>query len=498
MENQESLRQAAPASGGDLKHPPVPQPELAAKPEVDMATRVQIEGTVTLIKEDLGKLKGLADDFIKKRKETLTSRVASPYLNTKTRVILLPEYVFKEDSYLGSMIANLAISLDYEVHSYKSSRNFNDMTKSIEDFIIGMSCGPYCEGYLTMQGSEDNVENGRKFFRAQQIIHAFGNDHFLTPEALKKNHRFFKNNPEETVTLGKRRVPVESYRDIFASIFPEADRDKATEVILGLIRAYPLPKMIANKTVVDNILPVSEFIALNFSRTITVGESAGRRSKITRERVPGKPRQSPLLLKEEQEIIMDYFNSLFVTPTFLQKQEEFVKEIYKRTFMGLKAHVGTMYTRRADFLSKFAALTNKRLIQERNFLRKSSIRKKDIGHQDVLDLLWSRKNLTSHLATEILSLSSAANCFKEQLAASYEKEHGTKTTPAILIEILRNEIENSTSLPEVYRAAIQRDAEAAAEEKEEQRRPKPQAAPTMEPTDTPQGRAAGKAKKTRG
>jgi hypothetical protein len=420
------------------------------EPELDMATSIHVRGLLSLSHDHLNSLAGEAKEVLEKRQSAIASEHARPYLSAKSKVLSLPSYIFDEDNHIGHMVAGIwdKLGKSWQIFKIESKLKMNKTSKDEESFLIGLSCGPYTESYLSMTKSSDEVENGRKFFRAQQILHHYGKS-ILTVEALKKNHRFFKNNPEETVLLGRKQTPIESYKDMLASFIPEADSEQVTDVLLSFIKQLPLPEGVATRSIRDNLIPVSEFITREFSRTIVLGDSQTKKSRLKKDKVPGIPRQSPLFLKGEQEAILQHYAYLYETPEFLKNQEKFWEFLNRHGYQKMKTTAADIYNARADFLSKFASVTNKRLIALKELSRNRKLRKKEVSQEMVYDLLYARKDPYAYLASEILSISSDVSRFKERLAKGAKLERA-EMNPGALSIIMDRALRQMTCVPPVY------------------------------------------------
>jgi len=341
-----------------------------------------------------------------------------PGISTEKGFVILPEWgENREDHYLEKAMAVMAKDLGYRVFPIPYTGRLKELTKDEEEFAIGISFVTLDQNRnFNMTEKSDSYENGRTFARSQQIIGLFDTNEKLGIEALKKNHRFFGNNPGETKGSKSVRVPVTYLAKTSGRLFAEEEWSEHLRLVLNsLLRKYHtvLPDSVRSQIIENNLISHSEVIQTYCTREITLVPIQGRRKfqSVKEKRVPHKPRSNVLLLKEEQQFLNGIVDSLFIdgVPTTSGK---FIEFIMRHGFKQYLNHMKAVSSKRAEFLQKFASLTSKRLNEVRRLSESHKTkRKRDVTSTDITSALARRDTPANKFASEILSLDPSCSLF---------------------------------------------------------------------------------------
>jgi len=334
-----------------------------------------------------------------------------PGLSAQEKYILLPTFQEIEDHPNRRLYGALAIIANrlgfrtYLLPEYK--KRIRDVNEEQSKFCTGMAfIVEDMENHFNISEKVEPYEAGRTFARSQQILGIFESNKKLGLNALKKNHRFFGNNPGETTAIGKVRVPVPFKAKELRNLFREQDWSEALESLtVSLFRKYHdcLAKDIMDTEIKKNLITYSEVVQLYCTRDVIVGKQKGH--DIIKSRVPHKPRSSNLLLKEEQRVVNNISDPVFNDgiPTDVDGFYHYVcKHGFDQTIKFLRAKS----SKKAEFLQKFSSLTTKRLTEIRRIAPDSSKtkRKKDLSVCDAQVLIAYREDRYNEFASELLNL----------------------------------------------------------------------------------------------
>jgi hypothetical protein len=348
--------------------------------------------------------------FDKKRNEALSKRTdLRPQIIVSRKEVYLPDtYESQSDNIILNGMIMLAKLLGFAVkiipYGERKIRELSPRQWKIATGI-GFACKDI-DAKINIKQKDDYYELGRTYARSQQIYGYFNTDRKLGIGALKRNQRFFGNNPGEMEGSKNSQVPVAFLAKEVDSLFIEQEWAKELAYILNnLLRRSSelLKKEILDDAIADNIIPFSELMRLYGSRKIVARPSVGRQPAIYIERMPKYPRQNSMLLAEENKLIRDLADDLFKSIEVLSGVE-YIDYIKESGFAQLRERIETSSSRRAEFLSKFAAMTTRRLAEWRKLHDSKSKRKRDVTPDDVKSLLRRRERPPSRLAEEILFL----------------------------------------------------------------------------------------------
>lgn len=346
--------------------------------------------------------------------------------------IFLPDTGERADNLIIAAMGVLAKKLDYTVSLIPyGDRKITTLVDAMEQQAIGISFTIMdFERKLLIRNKTDNYETGRTIARAQQTIGLFTSIDWLGQEALKRSQRWFGNNPNETEGKGRAKVKVDYVGRDFSHFFVESEWASQLAHLLGqLLRKSHtlLSGEVVEHIINENILSWSECVS-HFS-TIHVAKDK-RRSKgedEKQERIPRKPRQNALLLKEEMDLLDRIITPLFKSREVADKQA-FLEIVKSSGFTAIRRELRTSATERAEFLQKFASLTTKRLNEVRKNLTESkSKRKRDVTSDDVTTTLRRRETPVREFALEIQSLDSSYR----KVLLSYRRENSDRTLNAV-------------------------------------------------------------------
>jgi hypothetical protein len=147
-----------------------------------------------------------------------------------------------------------------------------------------------------------------------------------------------------------------------------------------------------------------------------VEPAKGKKKAVTSKKVPGKPKQSPLLLKTEMDLLTKISAPLFgKTSLEVLSHDEWVHYILDNGLEWARKYLREIYVNRQTYLVRFAKLTTSRLQQ----LRKISValqtkKKSNVSQEDLRTLLLSKENPTATFVTEIAKLDPTGGLFISQ------------------------------------------------------------------------------------
>jgi len=352
--------------------------------------------------------KMIEDRWNKKRgKELSGSLHAVPSFSQDGKTIYLPDSVDKEDgSTLLKGMALLAHRLRIKVRKipYGDKRKVTDVAPDCEKLGTGISFVLRdTELKFNINRKDDQYEYGRTFARAQQIIGAVIASKTLEIDCLKKNHRFFGNNPGELEGSGKVKSPVQYLARNLNVCFTEWEwAGHLTHLLIQLLRKSHVlvnPEIIASE-IEDNCLGYSEAVSLYMTRDVIITPAQGKRPAVTKKRIPKSPKENALLNKDEMRVINDFIKPYF-TLDYPSKKSDWVKTIKEDGWRNIKSTMVSQASKRSELLAKFASITTKRLTEARKTGLGKDKRKRDVTSTDVDRLLSSRENRLNSFVTEV-------------------------------------------------------------------------------------------------
>jgi hypothetical protein len=221
--------------------------------------------------------------------------------------------------------------------------------------------------------------------------------------ALKKNHFFFGNNPNEmTQTRGK--VPF-VIKDTLLAYMNSDYGDQIYGIIISLLEFLELKNLTDEEynNTIEKSLESFDEVLQSFARPIFTPSIKGRRTQ-RGVRLPSKPNTSPLLLKEEMDFINKFISPIYQDLEDLKKN--WVSKVFTTDWDTIIKSISIVMDERWKLLEKFASITTKRLQQIRKIdADAKGLRKAQIQRKHVVALLLSRKgDIIKDLYNEILSV----------------------------------------------------------------------------------------------
>jgi hypothetical protein len=355
-------------------------------------------------------LKGIESAYNKKRGIDLTrSNTMFPMINVSGKVLYLPSTVKDEDNLLVQSMAVLGEKLGYTVRTIPyGERKVRELSVASLKLATGVSFAVLDgERKFNIHMKEDLYELGRTYARAQQIIGAVEAKQSLSLDCLKRNNRFFGNNPSEVSVDGKVRTPVSYLAKTIEHCFIEEEWGHHLRIILNTLlrRSHILVDQdVLTAAVKDNIIQYSECVTLFATREVVITPGAGKRPSITARRVPKKPKANSLLLKSEMAVIDGISDDLFKALSGTDK-DSWYEAIINQGWKTIKTSIVERANHRSEYLAKFASMTTKRLNEIRKISDSNKTkRKRDVTSTDVTSMLERRLDRLDTFAKEILSL----------------------------------------------------------------------------------------------
>jgi len=338
-----------------------------------------------------------------------------PHINFEKGYVLLPNLsdIDPDDAPPYTAAYRLAGKLKLTVKLIEYSGKIKQMLKSEWNYAAGMMIGVEDVGRkINIKAKKNDIERGRTFLRAQQII-GYASSLGIHADLFKKNHEFWGNNPGESLFVNKRAIPVNYSVNEIAQLFSyESWRDELAKVLVQLMRrSHTLVQAKIMSEQIDECLePESSFIQKHSLRTVIVTPKSGKKAAVTKEQIPHKPRRNALLLKTEQDFIEKMFSCLFKEPIAHRNhgKESWTEYLMRdKNAKILREAIDRNMNRRTEFLARFSALTTTRLKEIRKYLEKPTIRKRDITSDNLDAWLKKRKSPIKQFASEISKLNGA-------------------------------------------------------------------------------------------
>jgi hypothetical protein len=351
----------------------------------------------------------IQEAFKDKRAKSITDAMnLRPGVNATEKTVLLPDTIDKEDNLLVKAMGVLSQKLGYSVKLLPyGTRKTRELTRETEKISQGISFVIIdFERKFNIDSKKDPYEYGRTFARAQQIVGAVSSNAKLGVDVLKKSQRFFGNNPNEMEGEKRMRIHVQYLARNTHQFFIEEEWEKDLSLLLNALlrKSSSLVKEeVMTDSIKDNMLSYSEAVALYMTRSVVVSPASGRRPAVTAERIPKKPKENSLITKSEMSVIDTLIKDLYSAPYDASK-DAWYTAIKKDGWPSIKRELVRISTERANFLSKFAALTTKRLNEVRLSGVNKSKRKKDISPNELISCLALRDIPKSKFGNEIISL----------------------------------------------------------------------------------------------
>jgi hypothetical protein len=330
-----------------------------------------------------------------------------PGLNVEERIMYVPDTLNLPDNIALAGIVSLGYKLGFSMKIIPyGERSTRSIPQDVWKYAAGVSFASRNGEdsiFLTIKRKKDPYEYGRTFARAQQILGAFNSDKALTIAALKKDNRFFGNNPNETEGDKRTKISVTYLAKTLENIFLEYEwRVELAAMYLKLLRLSwdHLDDEVLNKSILGNITSYSEAVASYKTTTVVTRQGTKNKPSETKVVVPKIPKGSPLFVKLEMECITLLLKPIF-SSDIPSKSEEWLGYIKEHKWHNVIAELAGSARTQGEILAKFASCTTKRLQECRKSGLKNDTRKKDVTPSDVISMILKRADPVVAFATEL-------------------------------------------------------------------------------------------------
>jgi hypothetical protein len=388
-----------------------------------------------------------------------------PGIMEEAKIIILPSTFKEPDNSIGHLMLQLSRKLGYEIRLLPVSQtSLEEPSEFYQKTGLGMFMSLDDSKYMFRFTKKiDPYENGRTIARSQQVIGALNHLHASGQEVLKPNNFFFGNVQSKAATIKsdleaqETRAPKKRKKESVQTsphwvktapaLFWEKDhRQNLVKVLVSLLRkSWVLvdPDILWDNTV-PYIVSYAEMVRSYCTRSIVTVPARGRTPAVTKDKVPQKPRSNNLLLKAEISLIDRISAPLWEsTPWERITSDEWAQCVLANGIGKIKTDLTSLYSARATFLSKIAALTTKRLQELRKLSETLKYKRKGDITQDLLEnMLLARADPVDAFVSEIVGLDPTGDLFLKEWATGTvtQRLKGDKSAP------LMNEIKRSIRL----------------------------------------------------
>jgi hypothetical protein len=267
-----------------------------------------------------------------------------------------------------------------------------------EEFIMGLWFGFTNEGVQNLSRSKKAYELGRTCTYALIVKNMFNKDPFLGLSGLKKDNFFFGNSPGESSQ--KKPTPFYVKSKLRLSFKNQAVADAIYGILIHSVNKIGTSYLTVDlrKVVEQCIIPFDQLLTRNYP-TYTV---TGKKSKLKERRKPKAIRQSPLLFKEESNLLHEITNPIFTDLYAIEN--DFVGQVATWGFSTVEERISKAISSRLDILQRFANRTKLRLQDIRKITDQPKKRKAGVLHEDILALANESPDMPNRLYTEILHI----------------------------------------------------------------------------------------------
>jgi hypothetical protein len=354
---------------------------------------------------------GVSRAFDKKRGSDISDiKSLLPGLNTTEGTVYLPSTISDDENNIVRSMGVLAKDLGMTVVLIPyGERKVEQLARETYKYAAGVSFVILdYKRHLVVKGKSDLYEEGRTFARAQQIIGGFSKIKSLGLDALRKSNRWFGNNPNEHEGSGRSRVPVAYTAKGVHNLFIEKEWAKELgSLLLNLLhKSFDLLSEDEKRLALsENIRPFSECVSAFMERTRVVTPASGRKPAVTKRKIPRLPRDNPILTKNEMLFVNDILKPIFTFPA-PKNNSEWLEVILNSKWSDVRASMEGQAIARDELLTRFAALTTKRLQNIRKSVPgvEKNARKVDIKDTILNTFLISRGDPYGEFAAELASL----------------------------------------------------------------------------------------------
>jgi len=411
----------------------------------------------------------VTDKLEKIKVKTIESKDLSPMISTDSKVVILPSSLLQDPSGLGISLIRWARFLKYDIRLFTvEGTTFADASDLQSE--IGLAFWKSLDditGSVNVQKKKNNAtEEVRAFVRAQQIIGYISEVKKLSPEILKRSHRYFGNNPSETV---EQQVAAKQFRNIKVQYFKKELENywrevkwkpQLTTIFITLIRESwrAIDPDILYKNLTMNVLSLDEFVKVYCATPHTEPSKTQRGATETHMRVPSKPKENNMLLKTEQNWLNAINATLFGNTYYETHASEWVSMLLGDGFSETKSYLQALYKARGAYARAFASLTTARLGEIRRHVPDcKSKRKKDVTSKDVATLILLRDDPCASFVQEVVQMDPDLSIFlgcgvldRIEFISSLPKEERDKTK-----EILEESLRRGEVYKDIERTATQ-------------------------------------------
>jgi hypothetical protein len=312
------------------------------------------------------------------------------------KIVLMPKAMYSDDENLITvMICKLALDLKYDLTLYESDKyQYDQPTMETRQFLTGMVIGTDDTINLKINGRSDIVELGRVCSYAIRVRGHFRNTNSLGLGALRKNQKFFSNDPQ--VDAKTRSLKESSMIDYHLSNYLSDKKEvpEIRKVITSLLEKCALMglpddhRAAAEK---QNLVTFNEI--QDHYRRKPLGAMKPRKKdskKSEMGKLPEKPSTSPLMTKVELEKYSDMTGPIWQSLDMLSKT--YYSRVKLDTFDRVRDRIASTFNVRWELLTAYSSVTTKRLREVRAILKDSRLAKSRVTESDLTAMLKNRTN----------------------------------------------------------------------------------------------------------
>jgi hypothetical protein len=374
-----------------------------------------------------------ADSKVSSRR--LGGRVAAanlkPMVLVKEKTVVLPTTVKDANNYIGHYLMKAANKLGYRIRLIPYTGEIADVT----DYNIDVALGIYMSledetANFNFKEKKDPYEVGRTYARSQQIIGVLSAKEKLGPDILKMNEHFFGNYRVPKGTTEKTAKKGSDYwiHSAGALFYETRLRDSLVKCLVTLMRQSWV--VVAPDVLWNNIYPYlidyNTIVKENCGKEVVVSPAKKNKPAIMKVKIPSKPRQNNLLLKQELEFLARISNTVWEpTPWENLKATEWASVVFTDGLPSIKEALSKIYNKRSAYLTRLATLTTKRLNRLRavgGASTNKTTRKADIKVNDLTELLISAEDPYETFVEELLLMDPTHNLFLASYCADVNIE----------------------------------------------------------------------------
>jgi len=352
--------------------------------------------------EDIEKALKLLDDKITNRASSKKKLLSS--FSEDTLDLIVPESIFKNLEEMRFLIPPLVKQLNLTLSSFEQPRADNKRSDEEEAFIRGMSYEIHKPSKrLVLKEKSSPIELGKNFVYALRVQAIF--EHNDKIGFLKKNHRWFGNDPKATKLVSGKPEAVSYIRNYFKSIM--ANYLDLEPIIIKLIKMSicSLTSEHIATMLKDQIIEFNEFLSSNFSVNVehTVQQSKRKTQKVVSKKLPSKPTSTSLFLKEEFDLLNQISSEIFSELKY-SRRITWEETVINRSFNSIVDELRPIFNERLKYREAFGRVTTNRLNRIRKFQEKATLRKKDITTEDISRFLSSLEDPFEYLIRNLQSM----------------------------------------------------------------------------------------------